>query len=134
MKYFRTTGAVHTYASTIPQITRLFWLGIYLYFFPPITCCFFAFCVLTFVSNSHMYKLNKEWTVYNVLYPINFDWFSWGWSKKIHHGRLKKLRFSTPPILKFFFEFFGLYNKLMLNLHGCQAVQSKDNLLLKMNF
>ena len=40
-------------------------------------------------------------------YPRNFDWFSWGWSKKKYfyfsqNGVLKKLSFSKPPILNIF--------------------------------
>ena len=30
--------------------------------------------------------------------PRNFDWFSWGWSKKIKMADSKKLSFSIPPI------------------------------------
>ena len=66
--------------------------------------------------------------------------------KKIQNGRLKKIIIFKSPNSQFFFRenfrywSLGLYNELMqralmvLNLFGRQAVQHKDNLLLKVPF
>ena len=56
--------------------------------------------------------------------------------QKIQNGRLKKLSFSTPPILNIFsWEFQGLMWRasMWLNLYGCQAVQYKLKKGLKMH-
>ena len=58
-------------------------------------------------------------------YPINFDWFSWEWSKRkevfnfnfifFNIADSNKLRFSKPPILKIFSPKF---QRLVLGLVG----------------
>ena len=58
-------------------------------------------------------------------YPINADWFSWGWSKKkLKMADSKKLRFSSPPILNFFSrKFYRLVLPWVGTINWCNGHQ-----------